>query len=208
MTLNTDPKVFLLANLPTPPGTKFAKFVGGPWGRFIGDTTADADVNPDFVPAVGTIDFIPEYTGQIKRADIRTSFSLTTISGTLDGEGYLVDANGVRGVVVVASDSPGSPTNIKYTLSININGSRTTVSGVPILADSVVDIQDVTPGAPSQPLFLGVDSILASILLQPDSQANEAIRYLTGGGSAAPAVIDGGKPRDLVSSNAIDGGTP
>ena len=29
-----------------------------------------------------------------------------------------------------------------------------------------------------------------------------------GSGSAAPAVIDGGKPRDLVSSNAIDGGTP
>jgi hypothetical protein len=195
-----------MALLPTPPGTKFGKFVGR-WGQFVGDTVADTDAHPDFIPGSGTVEIIPEYSGYIKRTDLGVAFTLSTIKGRLNDQGQLVDENGSLGVEQVASDSPGDPTNITYTISLNINGSRRSVSGVALLGDTEVDIPSITPSGPGQPFFQSTDSVLAATLLEPNSESNAAILYLTGGGAAAPASIDGGKPNS-INNKGIDGGRP
>lgn len=131
-------------------------------GKFIaavGDSTNDADYNPDAVALGGTITFTPS-AQYIKNNDlgIPTTILKTSITGFLDSEGYLcleqIDPDtgkNRRGIELVANDSDGmNPVgwnwNVTYNLTLNgfqVAGPKPHAIDVP--SGGVVDLTEASP---------------------------------------------------------------
>ena len=105
----------------TPPNNlKYGKVVGR-LVRAIGDTNVDADILPDIVPIVNARVI---FTASITHAKNRSSTPPVTIffdpiEVSTDNEGYLVNTDGTREVMLIASDDPNlDPTNFTYHVKV------------------------------------------------------------------------------------------
>lgn len=131
-------------------------------GKFIaavGDSSNDADYNPDAVALGGTITFTPsaQYVKNMNQGT-PTTIIKTSITGFLDSEGYLcleqIDPDTGRkrrGIELVANDSEGmNPVgwnwNVTYNLTLNgfqIAGPKPHAIDVP--SGGVVDLTEASP---------------------------------------------------------------
>ena len=115
----------------------------------IADRVGDPDVNPDVVPVYGKVRF----TASLDAATSSTEGAIvlpTPIEADLDDEGYL-SVNGVRGVVLVATDSPDlNPTGFTYTVSfIDLKFDKFPLKynsfSMALPAGTTVDLSTATP---------------------------------------------------------------
>lgn len=107
-----------MANIPSP--LTYGTIVGH-FASIVGDT-ADAGVEPDFVPLSGTVTIAPV----VRVARIAGATSYLTVQQDIVGKivnGVLLGPDGVGPLTVLASDSPGiSPSPMQYTATYQLTG--------------------------------------------------------------------------------------
>lgn len=115
----------------------------------IADRIGDPDVNPDVVPVYGKVRFTPSVDAATSSSEGAIVLP-TPIEADLDSEGYL-SVNGVRGVSLVATDSPDlNPTGFTYTVTfIDLKFDKFPLAyksfSMALPAGSTVDLSTVTP---------------------------------------------------------------
>ena len=115
----------------------------------IADRPSDGNVEPDVVPVSGTVRFTPSVNAAISSSEGAIVLP-TPIDAYLDDQGYL-SLNGVRGVSLVATDSPDlNPTGFTYTVSfIDLKFDKFALAyksfSMALPAGSTVDLATVTP---------------------------------------------------------------
>lgn len=111
--------------MPTAPSSVTYATVVGQFISFVADTT-DAGKEPDVIAMQGTISFSPD--SKTVKFPTATPNPVTAtrdvITAQLDSEGYVINpADGTRGIVLVASDSPANPDEwFTYSVTITLGG--------------------------------------------------------------------------------------
>lgn len=111
--------------------------------------SADPERDPDGEPMQGTITFRPDLTRQA-RAEAPpnpVTMYLEPVTVELDDEGYIVGPDGTQGIVLVASDSPGNPTNFTWTALVKLVGADPECYSFYLPAGETVDLTLVAPVA-------------------------------------------------------------
>ena len=109
---------------------------------YLDGDTDDAGNAPEMIPAQGTVLITPsvkftKYTG----ADGNRILAVRTISGKLDVNGYIIQADGVQGISVPASDDTElNPTNWTYNVKISITGAGDLSFDTSISDQQVIDV--------------------------------------------------------------------
>lgn len=188
-----------MAIIPTPPQVTFGKFVGR-FADIIGDTTNDVDHYPEFVPVSGSVIFTPEIPGtglKLIDANPKLTAGMRPVTATLDSSGYLVDPTGNPGVWLVASDSDaGNDNYFTWSVTLAVEGiTRRTITGVYlptwVQAGDEVDLFDIIPADPSQPVYVGSDPLVAAMVLDPSSQTRAAILSILPSGGNNVTTVNG-----------------
>jgi hypothetical protein len=125
-------------------------------GRFLIATqdSADAGLFPDGAPASGTISFLPQVEKLRNPTALPAPVTIipTTITCTLDSEGYLIGPNGSRGVKLIATnDLDNNPTGWTWRVVYNLTnqaGSRISGPGSYELSVPANEITDLITDAP------------------------------------------------------------
>lgn len=162
-----------MANLPD--GTLYGTVVGQ-FIQAVADS-ADVDRNPDSLPMSGTITFTPAATRVALPDTVPNPVTMfqKTITATLDSEGYLIGPDGQRGVLLVASDSPGNPTDFTYSVAVSLTGVQTFSFSFFLNAGATIDLTTVIP-ATSQPGFLTpTDDLVASFVSTPGTKTHDEL---------------------------------
>lgn len=122
-----------MANLvPTPTGVQFGT-VQIKMGRFVPDSAADDDTDPDLAPVGGVVKFQPT-VDYVLTGDGRSIHS-SIITGEIDETGELT-------MSLVATDSPGlDPTGWAYKMTLIPNGGSAITRTVQIKAGEVHDLK-------------------------------------------------------------------
>jgi len=102
-------------------------------GRFLiaYQDSSDANLYPDGAPASGSILFVPSVTRLKNPTALPAPVTIipTTIECGLDNEGYLIGANGNRGISLIATnDTDNNPTGWTWKVSYKL----TDPSGTPL----------------------------------------------------------------------------
>jgi hypothetical protein len=162
----------------------------------------DSGLNPDAVPAQGTVYFTPSpnYIKDPSATPAPVTILPASIECQLDSEGYVVGYGTDRGVRLLATDDPqGNP--VDWTWSVNFrltDASGTPVRTIPdfsfeLPAGTTVDLTDATPVPDANGTYY---------LVGPTGPANSlSIGTVTTGaaGSSADATITGTAPSQTLS---------
>jgi lysophospholipase L1-like esterase len=140
-------------------------------GRFlaaVGDTSADADRNPDEVPLVGKVAFTAELPKgrALQVVGQKATILPVPITCTLDAQGYLVQ-NGVRSVNLIATDTDETnPRDFTYKVTFTgLTYAGTPVSygpfSIAVPAGQTIDLSVVAPVSSSNgvPIIRGEDGL-------------------------------------------------
>ena len=158
-----------------PDGTLYGTVVGQ-FIQAVADS-ADPDREPDSLPMSGTVTFTPAATRVALPDTVPNPVTMfqKTITATLDSEGYLVGPDGQRGILLIASDSPGNPTDFTYSVAVSLSGVQTFSFSFFLNAGATVDLTTVIP-ATSQPGFLvPTDDLVASFISTPGTVTNSEL---------------------------------
>lgn len=132
-----------MANLPS--GTLYGTVVG----QFIQSVadTADTGREPDALPMQGSVTFTPAAPRIVLAQATPNPVTVfqKPITAVLDNQGYLVGPDGVRGIMLVASNSAGNPTNFTYSVSLNLEGVPALSFNMTVPAGQTVDLTTVVP---------------------------------------------------------------
>lgn len=130
----------------TPPGTYTYGTVVGRFLKTIVDS-ADADRYPDVIASTGTVTFTPK-VAYYKNLTLPATFITTSVVGTLDSAGYLIDSLGALGVVLTDPSSPGiSPSGWTYAVSMSIDGKTLPSFDITVAGGTTIDLTTVMPAA-------------------------------------------------------------
>lgn len=111
--------------------------------------SADVDRYPDVTPATGTVTFTPKVS-YYKNLNLPATFITTSVVGTLDSAGYLMDAQGNVGVVLTDPSSPGiSPSGWTYSVSMSVMGKTLPSFDITVVGGMTIDLTTVMPAATS-----------------------------------------------------------
>lgn len=166
-------------------GTVVGQFV-----QAVADTPDDVNRDPDSLPMKGRVTFTPEVPrvildGQALPNPV-TMFP-KPIAASLDAQGYLVGLDGVRGIKLVASNSPGKPTSFTYTVRMEFEGIPLLTFSIFLNANTTVDLTTVIP-VPSNPgeAITQWQALLAEVT----AKANQAAASATSAQDAADDVAE------------------
>lgn len=91
--------------------------------------SADVDLNPDGVAAMGIIFFVPSVNAvrNATASPAPVTIMPATVECTLDNEGYLVGPQGSRGVRLISTNDPDiTPNNWYWTVKFNLTDQSAT----------------------------------------------------------------------------------
>jgi hypothetical protein len=169
-----------MADLPT--GTLYGTVVGQ-FIQAVADT-ADAGRDPDSLPMQGTITFTPGAARVLLPSATPNPLTMyqKSIVCTLDAEGYLLGPDGARGVKLVASDSPGNPTNFTYSVSVDLVGVAGFSFSFFLPAGETVDLTTATPAAPDSGALVPTDELIAAMIESAGTATQTAVANFTNTG--------------------------
>lgn len=157
-----------MASLPS--GTLYGTVVG----QFIQAVAdgVDADRLPDVVPVRGNVAFAPSAQRIVIAAATPNPLTVfqQPITATLDSEGYLVGPDGARGIVLIASDSPGNPTGFTYTATLNLEGVPGFSFSFYLVGGTTVDLSTVIPVSADSGALVPTDVVMEKIAKDPTSK--------------------------------------
>lgn len=131
-----------------PPNVGYGKVVG----RFLSTLadTDDPDQVPNSVPMSGKVTFICDVPYLLDRVSTPpTTLIPARIDCKLDDDGYLVDADGDRGVWLIATNGPTEPTGFTYQVTLAFHGQAARTFPIQVPNGGVIDLTLVAPMATS-----------------------------------------------------------
>jgi hypothetical protein len=176
-----------MADLPS--GTLYGTVVG----QFIQAVADSVDPgrDPDSLPIQGSLTFTPSAPRVALPGVIPNPVTMfqKPITAALDAEGYLVGVDGVRGIKLIASDSPGNPTNFTYTVVLNLVGVDAPSFSFFLPSETTIDLTTVIPVDPSGGSYQSYDAATAAVVRDENSETHSALATaIADGVSATPAV--------------------
>lgn len=181
-----------------------------PYGKVVGrflmpvavDSNADAHLEP--TPAAGTVTFTPSVKS-IQFFDLAEPVTITptSVTVTLDAEGYIVDSTGARGVSLVATENPGAiPASATYkvkTAFAGRGGGRTFSINVPV--GGVVDLAVAAPPLPG----VAIAPTVIEDIIQTRTIATDAATAASGSATqAAASATEAATQAGVVEGVALD----
>ncbi|MDF2915917.1 MAG: YapH protein [Microbacterium sp.] len=148
-------------------------------GQFIQAVVDAADPNrePDMLPMQGKVVIAP--TAPRVKLPFVTPNPVTmfqqAVTLSLDSNGYLISPDGQQGVRLIASNSPGDPTDFTYTAAVELVGVSPFSFSFYLPAGSVLDLTTAIPADPSSGIVATADGLVATILGDPASASSQAV---------------------------------
>lgn len=186
--------------MPTAPSTVTYATVVGQFISFVMDT-ADAGKEPDVIAMQGTIAFSPD--SKTVKFPTATPNPVTAtrdvITAQLDSEGYVINpADGTRGIVLVASDSPENEEEwFTYSVTITLGGYSQSFPAF-FAGGTTTDLTNVivVPSLSPSDLDLALASIAAVQTAMTTQLATQNLQYAA---MLTPGTDDGTKTAGTVT---------